>query len=91
MNHKELKRNKRKKIPEFKSLEEFQDFWDKHDLTEFWDKLREVSIKVDLRTSKNLVTIDPEILMKIRKTAAQKGLKTESLINIWLQEKILQS
>ena len=86
-----MERNKRKKIPEFKSVEEFQDFWDKHDLTEFWDKLKEVSIKVDLRTSKNLVTIDPEILMKIRKTAAQKGLKTESLINIWLQEKILQS
>jgi len=86
-----MERNKRKKIPKFKSLEEFQDFWDKHDLTEFWDKLKEVSIKVDLRTSKNLVTIDPEILMKIRKTAAQKGLKTESLINIWLQEKILQS
>lgn len=85
-----MERNKKKKIPEFKSLEEFQDFWDKHDLTEFWDKLKEVSIKVDLKRSKNLVTIDPEILRKIRKTAAQKGLKTESLINIWLQEKILQ-
>ncbi|MCD6139089.1 MAG: hypothetical protein J7J91_11110 [Deltaproteobacteria bacterium] len=86
-----MERNKKKKIPEFKSLEEFQEFWDKHDLTEFWDKLKEVSIKVDLKRSKNLVTIDPEILRKIRKTAAQKGLKTESLINIWLQEKILQS
>ncbi|MBW2106915.1 MAG: hypothetical protein JRI26_13070 [Deltaproteobacteria bacterium] len=86
-----MERNKRKKIPEFKSLEEFQDFWDKHDLTEFWDKLKEVSIKVDLKRSKNLVTIDPEILKRIRETAAQKGLKTESLINIWLQEKILQS
>jgi len=86
-----MERNKRKKIPEFKSLEEFQDFWDKHDLTEFEDKLKEVSIKVDLKRSKNLVTIDPEILKRIRKTAAQKGLKTESLINIWLQEKILQS
>jgi len=86
-----MERNKRKKIPEFKSLEEFQDFWDKHDLTEFEDKLKEVSIKVDLKRSKNLVTIDPEILKRIRETAAQKGLKTESLINIWLQEKILQS
>jgi len=86
-----MERNKRKKIPEFKSLEEFQDFWDKHDLTEFEDKFKEVSIKVDLKRSKNLVTIDPEILKRIRETAAQKGLKTESLINIWLQEKILQS
>ena len=86
-----MERNKKNKIPEFKSLEEFQGFWDKHDLTEFWDKLKEVPIKVDLKRSKNLVTIDPEILRKIRKTAAQKGLKTESLINIWLQEKILQS
>jgi predicted DNA binding CopG/RHH family protein len=86
-----MERNKRKKIPEFKSLEEFQGFWDKHDLTEFWDKFKEVSIKVDLKRSKNLVTIDPEILKRIRKTAAQKGLKTESLINIWLQEKILKS
>ena len=77
-----MERNKRKKIPEFKSLEEFQGFW---------DKFKEVSIKVDLKRSKNLVTIDPEILKRIRKTAAQKGLKTESLINIWLQEKILQS
>ena len=85
-----MEKNKRKKIPEFMSLEEFQSFWDKHDLTEFGDKLKEVSIKVDLKRSKNLVTIDPEILKRIRKTAAQKGLKTESLINIWLQEKTLQ-
>jgi predicted DNA binding CopG/RHH family protein len=83
-------KNKRAKIPEFISLEEFQDFWDKHDLTEFEDKLKEVFISVDLKRSKNLVTIDPEILKRIRKTAAQKGLKTESLINIWLQEKTLQ-
>jgi len=83
-------KNKREKIPEFMSLEEFQDFWDNHDLTEFEDKLKEVSISVDLKRSKNLVTIDPEILKRIRKTAAQKGLKTESLINIWLQEKTLQ-
>ena len=86
-----MEKNKRKSIPEFKSLEEFQDFWDNHDVTMFWDKLKEVSIKVDLRRSRNLVTIDPEILKSIRKTAAQKGIKTESLINIWLQEKILQS
>lgn len=82
---------KRSKIPSFKSLEAFQEFWDKHDLTEFDSQLREVSFEVDLRTRRNLVSVDPDLIRRVRQVARKKGLSTEGLVNLWLQEQLLRS
>lgn len=82
---------KRSKIPSFKSLEAFQEFWDKHDLTEFDRQLREVSFEVDLRARRHLVSVDPDLMRRVRQVAREKGLSTESLVNLWLQEKVLRS
>lgn len=81
-------RNKAKKIPEFRTLEEFQEFWDTHDLTDFEDRLKRVTFEVDIRGYRNLVAVDSELIDKVRSMAKSRGLTTESLINLWLQEKV---
>lgn len=50
----------------FKSIEEAAEFWDTHDLTDYWHLTREAKFKVDI----------------------QRRVSTETLINVWLAEKL---
>ncbi len=43
----------------------------------------------DLQFRSHYVAIDPDLLEGQRKVAASRGLSAESLINLWLQEKLL--
>ena len=36
------------------------------------------------------IAIDPDLLNRLRDTAATRGLSTESLANLWLQERLLK-
>ena len=77
-------------IPDFTSLEEFQEFWDTHDITEFEDQLREVDFTVDIQKGRHLVAVEEGLLRRIRSAARRKGVSTETLINVWLMEKSLE-
>ena len=76
-------------ISHSRSLEEMAEFWDTHDATDFEDQTYEVDITFDLRTRRHYVAIDPDLLQRLRETAASRGLTTESLVNLWLQERVL--
>ena len=56
-------------------------FWDEHDATEFEDQTHEVDMVFDLDVRRHYIAIDPDLLTNIRKTAASRGLSTESLVN----------
>lgn len=86
-----MKRSKLLSIPHFKSLEEFQEFWDSHDLSDYWTRLKEISFDVDIKSRKNLVAVEPRLLAKVRSQAKAKGVSPECLVNIWLSEKVLKS
>lgn len=86
-----MKKSKKTAIPDFDTLQEFQRFWDNHDLSNYWDKLKEVSFDVDIKSRRNLVAIEPDLLVKVRREAKAKGVTSESLVNIWLSEKVLKS
>jgi len=86
-----MKKSKIATIPDFKTIGEFQEFWDSHDLSDYWEKLEEVSFAVDIRRRKNLVAVDPELLAKVRNQAKVKGISSESLINVWITEKLLKT
>lgn len=64
-------------------------FWDEHDVTDFEDQTYEVEMTFDLDVRRHYIAIDPELLQGLRQRAASHGLDTESLINFWLQERLL--
>ena len=78
----------RSKIPSFHTTEEVQEFWDTHSVTEFEDKLREVPVDVRLKSVQHQVAIEPSLLARLRRIARARGLSTESLVNLWLHEKV---
>jgi predicted DNA binding CopG/RHH family protein len=63
-------------------------FWDTHDLADFAEQTRPVAFEVDIKKRRFLVAVDPGILREVRNRAATRGLSPESLVNLWLKEKL---
>lgn len=82
----------RDELPEhFESIEQAADFWESHDLTEYSDVLEEVDFQVDMQRRRHLVALDPELAEKLAVEAHKRGLSTETLINLWLRDKLEES
>jgi hypothetical protein len=76
-------------LPEqFSSIEAAADFWDSHDLTEYEDQTTESEIRVDLVRRRRLFAVDPELAAKISDEASRRGLSAETLVNLWLNERL---
>ncbi len=79
-------------IPEhFKSIEEAAEFWDSHDLADYWDLTREAEFDVDIQRRVFLTALEPELAKKLSECARKQGVSTETLINVWLSEKLAEA
>lgn len=86
------KRKKRDPIPKhFKSIEEAAEFWDSHDLADYWDLTREVHFEVDIQRRSFLIALEPELAKKLTACAHAQGVSIETLINVWLTEKLVEA
>ena len=64
------------------------DFWDEHDLSDFWGRTRSVRADVDLESEESLYAIEKGLSQTICRAARERGVSPHTLINLWLQEKI---
>jgi hypothetical protein len=86
------KRKKRDPITKyFTSIEEAAEFWDSHDLADYWDLTREVHFDVDIQRRSFLVALEPTLAKKLASCAHAQGVSTETLINVWLTEKLTET
>jgi hypothetical protein len=69
------------------SYEEIGDFWDAHSLADYWDQTREVEFEVRAKRRRR-VTIAPEIYTRIANEAQTRGILPETLVNLWLAERL---
>lgn len=84
-------KNVREPIPkQFATIEEAAEFWDTHGLADYWDLTEEVNFEVNLHRRRYLVAVDSELAQKLATEAHHRGLSTETLINLWLSEKLQQ-
>lgn len=73
---------------DFPSLGEAADFWDSHDLTDYLDQTQEVEAQVEIGRRTFLTAIEPGLAKKVSAFAATQGIGAETLINVWLSEKL---
>lgn len=66
----------------FKSIVEVMDFWDAHDLGDYWDLTKEASFDVDIKRRVFLTALEPELARGLAECARQQGVSTETLINV---------
>jgi len=80
-----------KRIPRFKNEDEERKFWDTHDVTDYLDQLEPIKLDLsELRPSTKPVTIRlPEsLLTALKKLAHQRDVPYQSLMKIFLAEKV---
>lgn len=80
-----------KKIPEFASEQEEREFWETRDSTEYvdWTQAKRVAFPNLKPTTQSISLRLPVSLLEAIKTAANsKDVPYQSLIKIWLHEKL---
>lgn len=79
-------------LPEsFTTLEELSDFWDTHSTADYEEAMEPVDVEIDLSSSRIYCPVAKDLLRQVRRQARQQGVSTETLINLWLQEKLRAS
>jgi len=78
----------RSSLSKAKSYKEIGDFWDAHDLSDFWDQTKEAEFEVAIETEITYYALDKILSEQIQAIAQKRGVSADTLINLWLQEKL---
>lgn len=83
----ESKDPQRTSISQAASVGEIGEFWDTHSLADHWDETHEVDIEVRAERRRR-ITLAPDVYTKIETQARRKGIRPETLVNLWLVERL---
>jgi hypothetical protein len=79
-------------LPEdFATIEAFWSFWDTHSSADYEDVMESVEVEIDLSSSRTYCPVAKDLLREVRSRARQQGVSTETLVNLWLQERLCTS
>jgi hypothetical protein len=71
-----------------RSYEELSDYWDTHSLADHWDQTSPAEFELDVKSSALYFPVDRLLADKLRAVAASHGVSTETLLNLWIQERV---
>ena len=82
-------RMKRDPIPEdFRTLEEFWDFWDTHSTADYPEYLKPVKVSVRLEKGAKVLRVADDLVSPLQRRARRHGLTLEALVNRWIRERL---
>jgi hypothetical protein len=79
-----MEKNKLSSISKADTLENMGELWDTHDFTDF-DNPDAPDVKFNVSCA---VPIEEELYSSVEKQAKLRGVKVETLVNLWLQQKL---
>jgi hypothetical protein len=71
------------------AYQEIGSFWDEHDATEFGEQT-DAEFDVNIKSQRRYFPVDSGLSLKIKDVAKQRGISEETLLNLWIQEKVNQ-
>lgn len=78
----------RSELDEYITLGEF---WDTHSLADAWDDTEPADLEfTPVLGRRMLVPVDPGLLLCVQRAALTRGLSTESLVNLLLEQRMQQ-
>ena len=80
-----MDRSKLSSISKAETDEKIGEFWNTHDFTDFDSDAPDVEFEVT-----SAVPIDPALLNEIVQQASQQGVNVETLVNLWLRQKLAE-
>jgi len=75
-------------ISKARSYREIGEFWDTHDLGDYWDQVQPVEAEIAIEDELVYYPVDRALSSKIRSAARRHGVSSQTLLNLWLQEKV---
>jgi hypothetical protein len=81
-----MEENKLSSISNADTLEKMGEFWDTHDFTDYDDPdAPDVEFEVSCT-----VPIEEELFSLVERQARLRGVKVETLVNLWIQQKLAE-
>jgi len=81
-------RKHKSSVSQTTTYKEIGEFWDAHDLADFWDKTKGASFEVDIKSEITYYAVDRMLSERIQAIAQKRGVTADTLINLWVQEKL---
>ena len=74
-----------------RSYREIGKFWDTHDLGEFWEQTKPVRMSMSVEPEADYYGVEHALSEQLLKAADKRGVSAQTLVNLWLQEKLTAS
>ena len=81
-------RKSKSSISKARSYVEIGEFWDQHDLSDFWGKSKKVKFDVVLEPEATYYPVEKSLSEKIQSVASKQGVSSNALVNRWLEQKV---
>jgi CopG antitoxin of type II toxin-antitoxin system len=81
-------RKSKSSISKARSYAEIGEFWNRQDLSNYWDKTRKVKFDVVLEPEATYYPVQKDLSEKIQSEARKQGVPSDTLVNLWLEQKI---
>lgn len=75
-------------ISQAQSYREIGEFWDTHDLVDYWEQTKPVEFEVNIRSEARYCALESTLAARMAEIAWQRGVSVETLLNLWVQEKL---
>lgn len=78
----------RSSISQAQSYSEMGEFWDTHDVSDYWEGTEPVEFQVDIQSQTRYYALDSKLAGQMNRIAMSRGISAETLLNLWVQEKL---
>jgi hypothetical protein len=75
-------------ISKASSYVEMGEYWDQHDLVDCWERTKDASFEFAEEPQINYFAVERSLSEKLRSLATQRGVSADTLVNMWIQEKV---
>lgn len=75
-------------ISKAQSYKKIGEFWDTHDLADYWKQTHPVDFEIDIQSEVTYYALDTDLSAKVCSIAEQRGVSAETLLNLWVQERL---
>ncbi|HYH84692.1 MAG TPA: CopG family antitoxin [Pyrinomonadaceae bacterium] len=70
------------------SYKEMGEFWDSHDLADYWEQTEPADFNVEGLSEATYFPVETTLSVRLVSIAKQRGVSPETLLNLWVQEKV---
>lgn len=81
-------RKSKSSVSKARSYAEIGEFWEVHDLSDFWAKTKKVKFDVGIESEVTYYPIERDLSEKIQSLARKRGVSSDTLVNLWLEQKV---